>query len=96
MSRSVRLIISVYQNRCTGCGNCIKAYLTGALQLTDGKSRLIDERRCDGFGSCIAVCPNNAISLELREAEEFDWTVINEIGFESLVKKLAMTSACLR
>jgi ferredoxin len=96
MSRSVRLIVSVDQNRCTGCGNCIKACLTGALQLVDGKSRLIDERRCDGFGSCIAVCPNNAISLELREAEEFDWTVINEIGFESLMKKLSMTSACSR
>jgi ferredoxin len=93
MGRSVRLIVSVDEKRCTGCGNCVKACLTGALQLVDGKSRLIDERRCDGFGSCIAVCPNNAISLELREAEEFDWNVINEISFESLMKKLAMTSA---
>jgi len=92
MIRSIRLIVSVDQNRCTGCGNCIKACLTGALQLVNGKARLIDERRCDGFGSCIAVCPNNAINLELREAEEFDWTVINEIGFESLMKKLAITS----
>ncbi len=92
MIKSIRLIVSVDQNICTGCGNCIKACLTGALQLVNGKARLIDERRCDGFGSCIAVCPNNAISLELREAEEFDWTVINEIGFESLMKKLAITS----
>jgi ferredoxin len=92
MVRSVRLIVSVDQDKCVGCGNCVKACLTGALQLVDGKSMLIDERRCDGFGSCIAVCSNNAISLELRETEEFDWTVINEISFESLMKKLAMAS----
>jgi len=59
----------------------------------DGKAKLINEKRCDGFGSCMAVCPNNAIRLELREAEEFDWNVINEISFESLMKKLAMRSA---
>jgi len=92
MGQSIRLIVSVDQNKCTGCGNCVKACLTGALQLVDGKAMLIDEKRCDGFGSCIAVCPNNAISLELREAEEFDWTVINEISFEGLMKKLAMVS----
>ncbi|MEM2960420.1 MAG: 4Fe-4S dicluster domain-containing protein [Candidatus Bathyarchaeia archaeon] len=96
MVRSVRLIITVDQERCTGCGNCVKACLTGALQLANGKSKIVNERRCDGFGSCIAVCPNNAIQLELREAEEFDWSVVNEITFESLMKKLAMTSASLK
>ena len=95
MSRSMRLIVTIDQDKCTGCGNCVKACLTGALQLIDGKARLVDERRCDGFGSCIAVCPNNAIRLELREAEEFDWSVVNEITFENLMKKLAMTSAPL-
>ncbi len=96
MVRSVRLIVTVDQERCAGCGNCIKACLTGALQLINGKAKLFDERRCDGFGSCIAVCPNNAIRLELREAERFNWSVVNEITFESLMKKLSMTSAPLK
>ncbi|MBS7634949.1 4Fe-4S binding protein [Candidatus Bathyarchaeota archaeon] len=96
MVRGVRFIVTVDQERCTGCGNCVKACLTGALQLINGKSKIVDERRCDGFGSCIAVCPNNAIRLELRDAEGFDWSVVNEIIFESLMKKLAMTSAPLK
>ncbi|MEM2478502.1 MAG: 4Fe-4S binding protein [Thermoproteota archaeon] len=93
MSRNVRLIVTIDEEMCTGCGRCVKACLTGALQLVNGKSRLVDERRCDGFGSCIAACPNNAIRLELREAEEFDWSVINKITFENLMKKLEMTSS---
>jgi len=93
MPRNVRLIVTIDEEMCTGCGKCVKACLTGALQLVNGKSRLINERRCDGFGSCIAACPNNAIRLEMREAEEFDWSVINEITFENLMKKLEMTSS---
>ncbi|MCX8171299.1 MAG: 4Fe-4S binding protein [Candidatus Bathyarchaeota archaeon] len=93
MPKSVRLIVTVDWDKCTGCGRCVKACLTGALQLVDGKSRLVDERRCDGFGSCISVCPNNAIRLEMREAEDFDWSVVNEITFENLMKKLEMASA---
>lgn len=96
MVRSVRLIVVVDQERCTGCDRCVKACLTGALKLINGKAKLVDERRCDGFGSCIAACPNNAIRLELREAENFDWSVVNEITFESLMKKLSMTSAPLK
>lgn len=93
MPRNTRLIVAVDEEKCTGCGRCVEACLTGALQLINGKSRLVNERRCDGFGSCIAACPNNAIRLELREAEEFDWSVINEITFENLMKKLEMTSS---
>lgn len=93
MPKSVRLIVTVDGDKCIGCGKCVEACLTGALRLVNGKSRLVDERRCDGFGSCIAVCPNNAIRLELREAEEFDWSVVNEITFEKLMKKLEMASS---
>ncbi|MEM2320699.1 MAG: 4Fe-4S dicluster domain-containing protein [Candidatus Bathyarchaeia archaeon] len=95
MPKSTRLIVTVDGEKCIGCGRCVEACLTGALQLVNGKSRLIDERRCDGFGSCIAVCPNNAISLELRETEEFDWSILNEITFEKLVNKLERASAPL-
>lgn len=93
MVKVKRLIITVDKSRCTGCGKCIKACLTGALQMVDGKSKLVDERLCDGFGSCIAACPYNALRLEFREAEEFDWGVVNKITYEDLISKLRFTSA---
>ncbi|MGQ9469243.1 MAG: ATP-binding protein [Nitrososphaerales archaeon] len=87
-----RFIVAIDPDICTGCGNCVKACLTGALQIIDGKSKLIDEKLCDGFGSCIAACENNAIRLEYRVAEDFDWSILNQIRFENLMKKLRMTS----
>lgn len=92
MAKIKRLIITVDKNRCTGCGRCIKACLTGALQIVDGKSKLVDERLCDGYGSCIAACPYNALRLEFREAEEFDWSVVNKMSYEDLMNKLRLTS----
>ncbi|MEM3421798.1 MAG: 4Fe-4S binding protein [Candidatus Hadarchaeum sp.] len=88
-----RLIITVDKSRCTGCGRCIKACLTGALQLVNGKCHLVDERLCDGFGSCISACPHNALGLEFREAEEFDWSLITKITYEALMDKLRFTAA---
>lgn len=93
MTRVRRLIITVDKDRCTGCGRCIKACLTGALQMVNGKSKLIDERLCDGFGSCIAACPYNALRLEFREAEEFNWSLVDRMTYEDLMNKLRMTSS---
>ncbi|MFN4133387.1 MAG: ATP-binding protein [Candidatus Hadarchaeales archaeon] len=93
MAKIKRLIITVDRDKCTGCGRCIKACLTGALQMVDGKSKLVDERLCDGFGSCISACPYNALRLEFKEAEEFDWGVVNKMSYEDLMNKLRLTSA---
>lgn len=90
--KRARLIVFVDPSRCTGCGNCVRACLTGALQIVGGRAKLVDERLCDGFGSCIAVCPNGAIRLEYREAEDFDWSVLDRLGFEDLMRKLRTTS----
>ena len=92
-SKTKRLIVAIDRERCTGCGNCVAACLTGALKIVNGKSKLIDERLCDGFGSCIAACPHNAIRLEYREAEDFDWSLLSRIGFEDLMRKLRFTSS---
>lgn len=87
-----RFIVAIDKDKCIGCGECVDACLTGALKLVNGKASLVDEKLCDGFGSCIAACKNNAIRLEYREAEDFDWSILNRIRFENLMKKLKRTS----
>jgi NAD-dependent dihydropyrimidine dehydrogenase PreA subunit len=64
-----RTIVKIDENRCTGCGACVKGCHGGALQIIDGKARIINDDYCDGFGACIGECPNGAISLEEREAK---------------------------
>jgi len=83
-----KAIVVVDWERCVGCGKCVNACPTSALALVDGKARLIDERRCDGFGSCIAVCQSNALQIVEKEAEPFNWGVLNEIPFEKFLEKL--------
>jgi len=64
-----RTIVKIDENRCTGCGACVKGCHGGALQIIDGKARIINEDYCDGLGACIGECPNGAISLEERETK---------------------------
>ena len=59
-----RTIIKIDENRCIGCGACVKGCHGGALQLIDGKAKIINEMYCDGLGACIGVCPVGALSLE--------------------------------
>jgi len=40
--------------------------------LVDGKAKVLDEALCDGAGFCLPVCPTGAISVEIREAQDFD------------------------
>jgi len=72
MARIARQIIKIDEELCNGCGLCISACAEGALQVIDGKARLVSETYCDGLGACLGECPQGAISFETREAEEFD------------------------
>lgn len=92
MAKVKRWVITVDRERCTGCGRCVTACLTGALKLVGGKAKLVDERLCDGFGSCISVCPANALRLEFREAEEFDWNLVRDMSYDELMRKLRYTA----
>jgi ferredoxin len=68
----MRKIIRINEELCTGCGKCIPSCPEGALQILDGKARIISDLFCDGLGACIGHCPEGAIIIEEREAEKYD------------------------
>ena len=63
MDKLKRKIIKIDEEKCTGCGDCIPDCPEGALQLIDGKVRLISDLFCDGLGACIGSCPVDAIKI---------------------------------
>ncbi|MFA5553764.1 MAG: 4Fe-4S binding protein [Phycisphaerae bacterium] len=69
---ALRNIIKIDEEKCNGCGKCVAACAEGAIKLINGKAKLISETYCDGLGACIGHCPMDAITIEQREAAEFD------------------------
>lgn len=67
-----RNIITIDHQKCTGCGVCIPGCPEGAIQMIDGKARLISDLFCDGLGACLGHCPEGAITIEEREAAPYD------------------------
>ncbi|MDR2507916.1 MAG: 4Fe-4S binding protein [Candidatus Accumulibacter sp.] len=65
----IRKTIKIEEKKCDGCGLCVKVCHEGAIDIVDGKAKLIREDYCDGLGDCLPVCPLEAISFEEREAE---------------------------
>lgn len=74
----IRNIVKIDEDKCNGCGLCVSACHEGAIELINGKARLIRDDYCDGLGDCLPACPVDAITIEKREAAEYN---------EELVKK---------
>src|SRR5512140_140572 len=73
-----RDILKIDDELCNGCGKCVPNCHEGALQVIDGKVRLVSELMCDGLGACIGHCPEGAITIETREAEPYNETLVIE------------------
>lgn len=82
----IRKIIKIDEEKCNGCGACAAACHEGAIDMVNGKARLMREDYCDGLGDCLPACPTGAITFEEREAPEYN---------EEAVKKAKMHKAAV-
>ncbi len=67
-----REIIRIDEEKCNGCGLCVPACAEGAIEITDGKARLVAEKYCDGLGACLGECPQDALTIVEADVDAFD------------------------
>ena len=85
----IRQIIHIDEEKCNGCGLCANACHEGAIDIIDGKAKLVRENFCDGFGDCLPGCPAGAITFEEREAPAYDEAAVEEV--KRAKKEIVMT-----
>lgn len=84
-----RNIVKIDEEKCNGCGKCVTPCSEGAIQMVNGKAKVVSEELCDGMGFCVGVCPTGALTIEQRDTVEF-----NQEKAESLEKSTDSTIIC--
>ena len=90
----IRKIIKIDEEKCNGCGLCADACHEGAIDIVNGKAKLVRENFCDGFGDCLPGCPTGAISFEEREAPEYDETAVQEAKEKKKMEPVHREGGC--
>lgn len=85
----LRRIIEIDEDKCDGCGNCVVSCAEGAIQIIDGKAKVIKDMFCDGLGACMGSCPQDALRIVEREADHFDEEAVHRHLEEMKNKKPA-------
>ena len=83
----IRKIIRIDEEKCNGCGLCASACHEGAIEMVNGKAKLVRENFCDGFGDCLPGCPTGAITFEEREAPAYDEAAVKRAQEEKKMEK---------